>query len=606
MTVIKKLLIFGFICIALLPGEYFFYKKKTAVDVLNNPVLKMYSVIGKVEQNGIIKTDGNKEGFLAFGPYASLETDKYTVRYSIKLNNFNPEDNPKKSVGYCDVFIEGQSGPASIVGFASGDFKRQNPLDIAVTFNAPDGLPKVQFRVYQYSGSNISLVGLSFYKGGLRKFFIDRYGVLRVKTPYLLGIFFLIFAYLKLTLKNKFKKHFFYTAITSIISGIIISLIWKQMGFSVHKYTTYYDMWQVFYAPVWLTLVFIFFNFLYLINNHFGFKNETEKYIRYERYSYLVIPVFILAEIFYKNFNTQFVLGNFYLGLITVKSIIYFSFLWQNIKDKTNIETNKNLKWSLFLSVFTVYLLITPWVNACFYTDGDETVYLLQTQSLIKDFDNNITNNVNDHIAVSYHGDVSKIGWTGNFTRAFISLMMVPGFLLGGRLGATIIIIFFGALLTVYTFFIIYYITKSIKSSFIATIICGYTVPIGIYSLLLYPEIMAALLFVYAIQKLLLLRTEKRHILNSAAIVMSAILLIFIKERYIILTIMLILILIFNMIRNYKILIFIITFCVIGIALFLLYDKYYWDKAIIVRIFGNIWTLIHEYKRYIVSGSLGL
>lgn len=611
MAVIKKTFIFIFLCVVLLTGEYLFYKKKTAVNVLNNPVLKMYSVIGKVETNGIIKADGNKEGFLAFGPYTTLDSDKYTVKYSIKLNNLNKEDDQKKSVGYCDVFIEGQSGPASIVGFASGDFKRQNPLDIAVTFNAPDGLSKIQFRIYQYGGSNISLVGLSFYKRGFRKFFIDRYGVLRVKTPYLLGIFFLVFVYLKLTIKNRFKKHFFYTAIVSIISGIIIGLIWKQKGFSVHTYSHYYDMWQVFYAPLWLPLLFVFFNFLYLINNHFDLKSETQKYVRYDRYSYLLIPVFILAEIFCRNFNTQFVLGNFYLGVLVLKSIIYFLFLWQNIKDKTDIDTNKNLKWSLFLSILTVYILITPWVNACFYTDGDETVYLLQTQSIIKEQDTDITDNISRDDCVLYHPGVKWTGWKGTYTSATIlSFLMVPGYLIGGRLGASMTMNLFGGLLAINIFLIIYFLTKSLVSSFICMLVCAFSSPLGIYSLIFYPEIIAALIVAYTIRKIIV--TEKFTIAETFFLIFMLFFLIFLKERYTFLSVVLALTLIFKMRKNYKLIILILVMSIIGSVIFLWYDKYIWYQGISYRMmyyvkqFSQHKPLIHALMGLLLDQESGL
>jgi len=65
------------------------------------------------------------------------------------------------------VDIEGHPEPAYHIDMTVGDFKKKNPREVMLKFTVPDGLPKVQFRVYQYYGNNHMLLGLKLYPKSL-------------------------------------------------------------------------------------------------------------------------------------------------------------------------------------------------------------------------------------------------------------------------------------------------------------------------------------------------------------------------------------------------------------------------------------------------------
>src|SRR3989339_1539599 len=588
--------------------EYIIFKKSLTVDIFKSK-LPMYSVVGMVEKNSQIKTDNSNEGYLAYGPYVSLKEGKYSVRYKLLLNSFN---NNNQSIGYCDIDIENHPKIAFRKNLTISDFKNQNPQEIQIDFYIPGGLPKVQFRVYQYSGNNISLTDLLFTQNSykIKDFILDNYGTLRIKTFYIFGILILFFLYIKLIFKsgnNSLIKHSVFTTIIIIISGLVMSAIWQNKNFSNFVRKDYYDMWKVFYAPLWVSLVFIFFNFLYLINNRFGFSEKIEKYLKYDKFSLLIIPIFILTELFYKNFNTQFVLGNFYLSTLIIKGLIYFSFLWQNIKDEENVEVSKGIKWSIFLSIFTIYLLITPWVNACFYADGDEPRNLIITQSLIKDGDRDISNNLESEDNLSYHSSLKSYGQNW---KSFISgispsftIILIPGFVLGGRFAISLLMNIFGALLLLNIFQIIFHLTKSNSSSFLAMIIGAFSLPIGIYSFLAYPEIIAALIVTYIIRKLLL---QEYNLIDIITMFLLAILLTIIKERYLILTLSLFISIIISIKKNKKVLLnFVLLFIIFGVLLFF-YDKYLIGFDIISKISNYYKPILQKFKYIITVGDFGL
>ena len=141
------------------------YDKEGHINILKT--CAMYSPIGTVGANGQIKANGIDVGYLAYGPYVQLKAGKYAIKYKLILNNLNMDDDSGRVVGYCDVDIEGHPEPAYHIDMTVGDFKKKNPREVMLKFTVPDGLPKVQFRVYQYYGNNHMLLGLKLYPKSL-------------------------------------------------------------------------------------------------------------------------------------------------------------------------------------------------------------------------------------------------------------------------------------------------------------------------------------------------------------------------------------------------------------------------------------------------------
>ncbi len=590
--------------ILLLLSQYFWCKHNSTQDILNGK-LPMSTQIGVIDQAAQqIKGDG-KHGFLAYGPYMPLVQGTYKVTFRIRLENLN-----NQGVGFCDVNV--LEHPESYVRkeLVLEGFKKHNPQDVSLVFTIPEGKPKAEFRVFQYGGNTLTLTELRLAPGGIREIILKNKDYLFKSAIYIFGALIFIAIYLKFLSRlkeTKVRKILGVTSIIAVIFGFIMALVWHWKGFSNYSFVQYYDMWRVFYAPAWLPLLFIFFNFLYLINGHWGFDKDAEKYLKYDRYTLLILPAFIITELLVKNINTHMLLGNFYLGTLAIKSIIYFIFLWQNIKEQQDIQSNKGVKRTIFFSIFTVYMLITPWVNAAFYTDGDESRILLKAQSIVLDSDFDVTNNVDNIDNFAYHPDARWTLWWGLGTNSGHPILLTPGFILGGRFGATLIMNLFGAFLTLNLFLLIYHFTKSVSPSFLAALMASFTCPLGVYTLLLYPEIIAAAAGPYLLRKLIELK-NRREIINILTIIISAVFLIFLKERYVIILAVILIALIYKIRKNIKYILIALGLTTLAIVLFIAFDKITWNLNQTHRIVGSFFRIPARFSRITagIVGSTGL
>ncbi len=604
--------------VLLLFTQYFWYKHSSTLDILAGK-LPMSTQIGMIDQaTHTIKGDG-KHGFLAYGPYLPLAKGNYKVTYKLQSNDLPQSSNLRnqpsnlcnqlanRQVGFCDVNVLDHPENNTRIDLVQDTFKKQNPQDISLVYAVPEDNTKVEFRVFQYGGNALALNNLTVAPAGVREVLLKNKDQIFKGTIYIFGALLFIAIYWKSLTnvqENSTKKVIKITSGVAVISGLIMAFIWHWKGFSNYAFHSYYDMWRVFYAPAWLPLMFIFFNFLYLTNNHLGFNKEIEKYLKYDRYTLLVLPAFIITELMVKTINTHMLLGNFYLGTLVVKSIIYFIFLWQNLKEQQDIQPGKAVKWTIFLSVFTVYLLITPWVNAAFYTDGDETIYLLQTQSIIKDNDLDITSNIINIDNSSYHTDVSWTSWKGKYVHAGLSLILMPGMLLGGRFGTTLIMNLLGSLLALNIFILSFRITQSSKSSYFSMLACTFLCPLGIYSMLLYTEIAGAVLVIYLMKKLLI--SSESNFKDLFWILLSSLVLIFIKERYASIAVLAIVIIIYKNRRNYKLILLILGFILAGLSILILYDRIFNNLARTIRLIGLMMLLPVQFTQsfYGLAGQL--
>lgn len=137
------------------------YRRYRRLNILEK--YRMYSVIGIVAADGQIKTASTKSGYLAYGPYIPLKKGEYEVKYKLLLNTLKPADSPAKIVGYCDIDIEGHPDYFFHLDLATISFQKKNPKELTLRFTVPEGLPKVQFRVYQHGGNNLTLISLKLY-----------------------------------------------------------------------------------------------------------------------------------------------------------------------------------------------------------------------------------------------------------------------------------------------------------------------------------------------------------------------------------------------------------------------------------------------------------
>lgn len=190
------------------------------------------------------------------------------------------------------------------------------------------------------------------------------------------------------------------------------------------------------------------------------------------------------------------------------------------MQQKKKIHKNNWLDWFktpvgisiiIFISIFSLFAFYAKSFNTKQHPTGDEPHYLMVTQSLIKDRDIDLLNNYknldylayfpalidNPHIAFnSARGGSYPVGGIG------ISILLIPFFLIKGRLGTIICANLIGALLSANLFLLFWERTKNKVLSILLALIGILTIPLSIYSFQIFPELLAALIIIYAFRKL--------------------------------------------------------------------------------------------------------
>jgi hypothetical protein len=126
-----------------------------------------------------ITGDGATNGFLCYGPYVPLKKGTYTVKFVIQVNDRVTD--PEKNVGICDVNVEGHSERNTSAEIAIKDFKKSGKLvihdsktpgqpilewrhflerSVYLKVKIPEGMPKTEFRFFQYAGNNVTVDGI--------------------------------------------------------------------------------------------------------------------------------------------------------------------------------------------------------------------------------------------------------------------------------------------------------------------------------------------------------------------------------------------------------------------------------------------------------------
>jgi hypothetical protein len=164
----------------------------------------------------------------------------------------------------------------------------------------------------------------------------------------------------------------------------------------------------------------------------------------------------------------------------------------------------------IFILVFALFVFYARSFNSKQTPTGDEPHYLLVSISLIQDGDIDLANNyknqdyrvyfpdeIDTHISTrSARGGSFPVGGVG------LPILLIPFYLIKGRMGTIIFSNLIGALLASNLFLLFWERTKN-KTLAIALALIGiFTIPLSIYSFQVYPEILAALIIVYAFRRL--------------------------------------------------------------------------------------------------------
>ncbi|HUF18339.1 MAG TPA: hypothetical protein VMS12_09890 [Thermoanaerobaculia bacterium] len=138
-----------------------------------------------------------------------------------------------------------------------------------------------------------------------------------------------------------------------------------------------------------------------------------------------------------------------YVVFVLLKLILLFTFVILGSPDR--------IRWSSSragLLFFVVYAFVLP-ASLQHPMNGDEPYYLLLTDSMVRDFDLDLTNQYNaverpfeNAPSTPQAGDPVGDG-SERYSRhePFLSFLLIPGYLAGGRIGASLVLALFGALL---------------------------------------------------------------------------------------------------------------------------------------------------------------
>ncbi len=179
------------------------------------------------------------------------------------------------------------------------------------------------------------------------------------------------------------------------------------------------------------------------------------------------------------------------------------------------LAMGRDVKWSANRAALLAAIVYTLTIGAMLYTpiDGDEPFYLLVTESIARDFDLDVSNQYRE-LATSETGrpDLTpQFGDPPGRSRhePFLSLLMVPGYALGGLHGAIATIALFGVLLVRST--VRWMEDEGISDSAARAVFpfFAFAPPVLFYATRIWPEVPAAFCFVEVLRGMRNERTKR-------------------------------------------------------------------------------------------------
>ena len=187
-----------------------------------------------------------------------------------------------------------------------------------------------------------------------------------------------------------------------------------------------------------------------------------------------------------------------------------------------------------------VYTLTAAYLGQVLSTTGDEPYYLLITHSLVLDHDLDLANNLarQDYRAFYWgrlaesqgliHHDSGRV-YSFSYSGLFAYLLL-PGYALGGRLGAMLVVSLAGAALAVNLFLLGRETSGSLRVGFLTWLYLCFSPPVFLFVSQLYPEIPAAALVAWAIRVIRRLPGRSPATLPGLALALLG--LVLLKGRY--------------------------------------------------------------------------
>lgn len=270
----------------------------------------------------------------------------------------------------------------------------------------------------------------------------------------------------------------------------------------------------------------------------------------YDDATYLLLLGFLGIEIIAPALPAPYlVCSAFYLIMVCGKAAIWCGGLLRCIAalpESGGAAASQRLHRMLVITAVGVYALISWYHQYRFTTTGDEPHYLLITHSLWHDGDTNLFNNYQQKDYASFYWDELRPAFGDQVNETTIYSYrhkgvyphtLLPGYVLGGRFGATLQMNLIAALLMGQVFLLAVELFHSLRAAFMTWLAMAFTIPLVVYMGQIYPETLAALLAIWIVRRIRNLPEENiwrnRRIWRDCALLAgSLLLLVLLKTRY--------------------------------------------------------------------------
>ena len=232
--------------------------------------------------------------------------------------------------------------------------------------------------------------------------------------------------------------------------------------------------------------------------------NYTRLFITLGDWSVSLLPLVMIRVLRMPAFDHRqrvfgFVYALFVFGRLAV--LIGWTKLFRERRRST-------IRAALFLAAFVVYFAITPWIEVAVSTNGDEPHYLLLTHSLVHDHDFDLRNNYDQQDYLQFyairdlsgrHIIVNQRGQQMPFHDVGLSVLLVPGYAMGNRLGAMVENNLLAALLSVGIFELAMALGATTAGAISCWGLFAFVSPLVTFSVQIYPEIAGAAFMIWAV-----------------------------------------------------------------------------------------------------------
>lgn len=381
--------------------------------------------------------------------------------------------------------------------------------------------------------------------------------------------------------------------------GWAIKAVWQASG--LPEYAT----WGRFYR-LWLPLASYVFTMASILFSLHG-RAEMRAGIVRQGYASLALLIFLLMEVGWPRAIPLWIwFGAFFVTWIAVRGGLLLRPLWSSMAVRI---PSRAASIRVVMGSLLVYGLLVPWVAMTLPLAGDEPQYLLIAHSVLVDHDVDLRNNFERGDYRAFHpGHLSPQGQGAGVSAHGLGfpVLLLPGYAVGGRLGAMWLVAVLAALLSLNIYWFCLELSGSPRASLQAWALSAFTVPIVIYAHQLFPEIAAALATLYAY------RQFRAHPLPSPRARLGGILatfgVIFVKIRYAPIVLVLWAYLVFRQLRDERrvwrwalaLVAFVVTLPVVDLAWF--------DGSVVMTRFGDSsqWLHLIQPNRFHLVGPLGL